>query len=189
MIRGMGTTIVLGLVAGSLATVLFFVKHEVKEQEVRLAELNREIRQGQENIHVLKAEWSYLNDPVRLRQLSEHYLSMRVMAPSQVSSLADLPMAADAVPTATAQVKDQLPAPAKARTETAHAPQPVTKPAAKPLPAASVAHVPTPQPIPALTVPSRPVGTGTTAKPQPGRTIVIQSPALAQTPQPGGGER
>lgn len=84
-------TIATVLLAGALGVGLFFIKHRVKEQEARLAELNREIQTGQEAIHVLKAEWSYLNDPARLRQLSEKYLDMKVMGPSQVTTLAALP--------------------------------------------------------------------------------------------------
>lgn len=91
MIHGLGTTIVCACLAGGIGVGLFFVKHEVKEQEVRLAELNHEIQSNQEAIHVLKAEWSYLNDPARLRALSEKYLSMKVMGPTQVASLDSLP--------------------------------------------------------------------------------------------------
>lgn len=91
MIRGLTTTIVFAFLAGTVGIGLFFVKHDVKEQEARLAELNREIQTNQEAIHVLKAEWSYLNDPARLRGLSEKHLSMKVMGPSQIASLDSLP--------------------------------------------------------------------------------------------------
>mgnify|MGYP001806186123 CR=1 FL=1 len=84
-----GTTLA-ALTASVLGIALFFVKHEVRDQEARLTELNREIRQNQEASHVLKAEWSYLNDPARLRQLSEKYLDMRVMQASQVTTWAAL---------------------------------------------------------------------------------------------------
>ena len=93
MIRGLGTTIVCACLAGAMGVGLFFVKHEVKEQEARLSELNREIQGNQEAIHVLKAEWSYLNDPARLRALSEKFLSMKVMGPTQIASLDALPPA------------------------------------------------------------------------------------------------
>lgn len=87
MIRGLIGTILSTLAAGAVGIGLFFVKHEVKEQEARLAELNQEIRANQEAIHVLKAEWSFLNDPARLKQLSEKYLDMKVMAPTQVTTM------------------------------------------------------------------------------------------------------
>ncbi|AVM76281.1 cell division protein FtsL [Magnetospirillum gryphiswaldense] len=87
MIRGMISTILLTLAAGLVGIGLFYVKHQVKEQEARLAELNQEIRANQEAIHVLKAEWSFLNDPARLKQLSEKYLDMKVMGPTQVTTM------------------------------------------------------------------------------------------------------
>lgn len=92
MIRGLPTTILSAVLAGAVGIGLFFVKHEVKEQEARLSELNREIERNQEAIHVLKAEWSYLNDPARLRALSEKFLSMKVVGPAQIATLDNLPM-------------------------------------------------------------------------------------------------
>lgn len=96
MIRGLPTTILSTVLAGAVGIGLFFVKHEVKEQEARLSELNREIERNQEAIHVLKAEWSYLNDPARLRALSEKFLSMKVIGPAQVATMDSLPLAAPA---------------------------------------------------------------------------------------------
>lgn len=92
MIRGLPTTILSAVLAGAVGIGLFFIKHEVKEQEARLSELNREIERNQEAIHVLKAEWSYLNDPARLRALSEKFLSMKVVGPAQIATLDSLPM-------------------------------------------------------------------------------------------------
>lgn len=92
MIRGLPTTILSAVLAGGVGIGLFFIKHEVKEQEARLSELNQEIQRNQEVTHVLKAEWSYLNDPARLRALSEKFLSMKVMGPSQIATLNSLPI-------------------------------------------------------------------------------------------------
>ena len=85
--RGIIGTILSALAAGVVGVGLYFVKHEVKEQEAHLADLNHQIQTNQEAIHVLKAEWSFLNDPARLKQLSEKYLDMKVMGPSQVTTL------------------------------------------------------------------------------------------------------
>ena len=41
MIPGLFGTVLSALAAGTVGIGLYFVKHEVKEQEVRLAELNR----------------------------------------------------------------------------------------------------------------------------------------------------
>lgn len=134
MIRGLSTTIVCACLAGVVGIGLFFVKHDVKEQEARLAELNQEIQANQEAIHVLKAEWSYLNDPTRLRGLSEKFLSMKVMGPSQIATLDSLP-------------GGNGPAYAAAQGKT------LAKPAA---PQTKVAVVPVPQPRPLPAAPNAP---------------------------------
>ncbi len=78
---------ILCLMASALGIGLFLVKHEVKSQESYLAQLNRDILRGQEAIHVLNAEWSYLNDPVRLRVLAEKHLGLTVVKPTQIATL------------------------------------------------------------------------------------------------------
>lgn len=227
MIRGLPTTIACACLAGAVGIGLFFIKHEVKEQEARLAELNHEIQSNQEAMHVLKAEWSYLNDPARLRTLSEKHLSMKVMGPKQIASLDTLPAGSGP---AYAGAREPVPAPAMARTETsapavlAHAGAPASapvkaapaapavlakapakpttpagpatklanaKPAAK-APAPVIAAAPRPVLVPGADttprlaaapapapLPSAPAQRGPAA---PGRTIVVQSPALASTP-------
>ncbi|HLO74899.1 MAG TPA: energy transducer TonB [Magnetospirillum sp.] len=205
MIRGLTTTIVCACLAGAVGVGLFFVKHDVKEQEARLAELNQEIQANQEAIHVLKAEWSYLNDPTRLRNLSEKFLSMKVMGPGQIASLDTLPggngpayaanrgaaqpnvartqpaPAAAPAPVTTAKAAPATtakPAPVKlaAGKPAPHPAKPATKVAAAPATRVAAAPLPTPQPaVPAATQHQ-------SAPPAPARSIVIQSPALASTP-------
>ncbi|MFC4350029.1 hypothetical protein ACFOW6_00585 [Fodinicurvata halophila] len=70
---------------------LFQVKHEVQQQERRLKALNEQILRDQEAIHILKAEWSYLNDPERLARLAERHLDFQPMETEQVSQVAYLP--------------------------------------------------------------------------------------------------
>lgn len=90
MMRGLSGTILWTSLAGAIGVGLFFVKHEVKDQELRLSRLNQDIQREQEAIHVLKAEWSYLNDPARLRALSEKHLGMHPVAPAQVATIDSL---------------------------------------------------------------------------------------------------
>lgn len=209
MIRGLPTTIISACLAGTVGVGLFFVKHDVKEQEARLAELNREIQTNQEAIHVLKAEWSYLNDPARLRALSEKFLSMKVMGPSQIATLDMLPSgggpayaaaraaarnalartepAAEPAPVATAAAPAAV---APAATPAAKpAPPPTAKPSAPPsrLAAAKPANKPVAAPVRMAAAPVPPPQPAIPpARPQvqpaPSRSIVIQSPALASTP-------
>ena len=44
----------------------------------------------QEGIHVLKAEWSHLNDVARIKDLASRYLNMKPTEPTQIKSPEDL---------------------------------------------------------------------------------------------------
>jgi cell division protein FtsL len=127
MLRGLIGTILWTCLAGAVGVGLFSVKHEVKEQEQRLSQLNRDIQREQEAIHVLKAEWSYLNDPTRLRALSEKHLGMRPVVPTQVATLDSI---ARPLAPALAAGEPVVKAPSMTRPE----PKPVIQPPAKPQP-------------------------------------------------------
>lgn len=71
---------------------LFQVKHEVQKRETELAALDRAILADQEAIHVLRAEWSYLNDPERLEKLSAAHLDLRPLTAESVGRFSDLPV-------------------------------------------------------------------------------------------------
>ncbi len=53
---------------------LFNVTFKVEKLEAELGELNRQILDDQQSIHILKAEWSYLDRPERLETLADSYL-------------------------------------------------------------------------------------------------------------------
>lgn len=199
MRRGLTGTILWTLLAVSVGVVLFVVKYEVKDLEHRLAGLNSEIHRNQETIHILRAEWSYLNDPVRLRTLSEKHLGMKPVTPTQVATLDTLPKdgipATGVVYAAVSPSRMSLPVQAPAAQAPKPAPQAVpvklAESPARPRPADSA------KPQPTKPQPNRP-GTGTLAQapivkplappdvapaPAPAkgsRSIVIPSPALAQ---------
>ena len=90
MNRSLTGTILWVCLAGAMGATLFFIKHEVKELETRLNAAHRDIARNEDEIHVLNAEWSYLNDPARLRDLAERHLSMKPMGPNQVATLNSL---------------------------------------------------------------------------------------------------
>lgn len=70
------SNILLLCVAAGLGALLFRTSQSVQGAEDRLAELNRTIRQEQESIRVLDAEWDYLNRPQRLEALADKYLKV-----------------------------------------------------------------------------------------------------------------
>ena len=70
------TTVLFAIVVGVLVVALFTLKHQVRALEEQLTHVNREIGDEQQSIHVLKAEWSHLNDPVRLKELAKRHLDL-----------------------------------------------------------------------------------------------------------------
>jgi hypothetical protein len=71
---------------------LFFITSEAQQREEELARLNRAIVAHQEAIHVLRAEWSYLNQPDRLSALASQHLGLAPMPASRIVRLEDLPV-------------------------------------------------------------------------------------------------
>lgn len=53
---------------------LFRVKYEVQSIRAQIIETNKELAQEKESLHVVSAEWAYLNRPERLQQLADKYL-------------------------------------------------------------------------------------------------------------------
>jgi cell division protein FtsL len=74
--------------AASAAVALFLVKYEVQNLNDELAALQNDVIAQHEAIHVLRAEWSYLNRPERLAKLAKRHLDLEPMAPSQLISYA-----------------------------------------------------------------------------------------------------
>lgn len=74
---------------------LVAVKTRVQEMETRLSELQRDIRDDRDAIRVLKAEWSHLNDPARLKRLAEAYLKLSPVNTAQIASIKALPFRED----------------------------------------------------------------------------------------------
>jgi hypothetical protein len=74
-----------------IGTALFLVAYEVDDREKELLALRREIRETAEAIHVLNAEWSYLNAPARLDRLASEHLGLASIKPEQYTTIATLP--------------------------------------------------------------------------------------------------
>jgi len=71
---------------------LFYITFQVEALEAELTRLNREILIEQESVHVLKAEWSYLNRPDRLEKLSTKLLpELGSLSAQQIGSIDSLP--------------------------------------------------------------------------------------------------
>jgi hypothetical protein len=89
--------------AGCVGYGLYHLKNEVRALEDELFRVNRTILAEQEAVHVLRAEWSYLNQPARLQALALRHLDLQPTKPSQLGTLEGLPrLQPDAAPPALA---------------------------------------------------------------------------------------
>lgn len=111
MIR-LGTIFWLTLAAVA-AVAVFQFKYRVQALEAELVALDGQILRTQEATHVLEAEWSFLNEPRRLEQLTRRYLPMAPMTPAQISTVELLPMPSDGLDQAPDQEAPALPGTAK----------------------------------------------------------------------------
>jgi hypothetical protein len=102
---------------------LFQLKYRVQELEQNLAQTNRDILTNEEAIHVLKADWSYLNRPEKIDPLARRFLGLSPLTGSQYVTIADLPMRAapqvssTGAPAATGSPAPAVPAKANSPTE------------------------------------------------------------------------
>lgn len=116
-----------GLIA-TAGGILFQTSYEVQELEEKLAATNRKIVQEQESIQVLKAEWSFLNDPTRLEQLARAHLALQPVEARQFASLDIIPMR-PAPPPEAAPTPSFPPTNGPGSVPTVRAPQPGVMPA------------------------------------------------------------
>lgn len=81
----------IGVVLGGTGAV-YSTKYDARAAAKRLGDLRHQISEEQEMISVLRAEWSLLNQPSRLEELSERFLELQPMTVEQVGGIKDLPM-------------------------------------------------------------------------------------------------
>jgi hypothetical protein len=92
------TSLILMVLAAAAGGALFPVSFEVGALDDRLAQLNRQIRDDREAIHVLRAEWSFLNQPARLEELARRHLDLKPVAGAQIAGTGAIPVRAVATP-------------------------------------------------------------------------------------------
>src|ERR1700709_1313178 len=83
-------TVATFLLACGSGLYLYQSKHEVQLLDRTIEKTVRETSAMREQSRLLSTEWNMLNDPERLRQFSDTYLSLKSINPAQYTSLADL---------------------------------------------------------------------------------------------------
>jgi len=86
-----GSVVAAGIVIGGLVFGLFQIKLAVQDLEGRLATLDRALLKSETAIHVLRAEWAYLNRPKRLARLAARHLDLAPLAAGQIIATERMP--------------------------------------------------------------------------------------------------
>jgi hypothetical protein len=55
---------------------LFFIKESVLRLKTELSEIEKQITNEEDNIHLLNAEYAYLTSPERLKNLNKHHVAL-----------------------------------------------------------------------------------------------------------------
>jgi cell division protein FtsL len=63
---------------------LFQIKFKVQNLHREVAELKKQLAHEKNSIHILKAEWAYLNQPERLQKFAEKFLNLSEVKPDQI---------------------------------------------------------------------------------------------------------
>ena len=106
------TTVLFVFLAAALSLALFSLKYQVQDLEDEFVGLNRSILAERRATHVLEAEWSYLNDPVRLGALAVRHLGLRPVESEQMGTLGTLsvlPSGGEAAPRTNVADRNTLP--------------------------------------------------------------------------------
>ncbi len=69
-----------------IGATLYNTNYRVRSIQNELTHLNQEVLALSQSMHVLNAEWSYLNAPDRLKKLNEKVLTMKPVRLTQLAS-------------------------------------------------------------------------------------------------------
>jgi cell division protein FtsL len=85
------TNLVIFAAAACIGFGVFHAKHQVQELQEEYARVGKQIVAERDAMHVLRAEWSYLNQPQRLADMARRHLDLQPMATAQLGRLDALP--------------------------------------------------------------------------------------------------
>ncbi|PKQ03028.1 MAG: hypothetical protein CVT73_16580 [Alphaproteobacteria bacterium HGW-Alphaproteobacteria-12] len=90
MIRVINLLLVLAVIG--LSVGLYDIKYRAERASREAQQLEGRIANEQDAIRVLRAEWSYLNQPERLQELATRYTALKPLAAAQIGTFEDVPM-------------------------------------------------------------------------------------------------
>ena len=72
---------------------LYIVKYAVADLQRDVNNVRQEVKAERESLHLLNAEWAYLNRPERLRALASDHLPLVALDSRQIGEIRSLPAA------------------------------------------------------------------------------------------------
>ncbi|OFW82631.1 MAG: hypothetical protein A2018_07950 [Alphaproteobacteria bacterium GWF2_58_20] len=75
-----------------LAGTQYHVSYRVQSLGRELRQIKAETLSVEENIRILEAEWAYVNNPDRLRELAGKYLTLAPLKGHQIVHFGDIPL-------------------------------------------------------------------------------------------------
>ncbi len=130
-------TVATFLMACGSGLYLYQEKHDAQVLDQQIARTVRETAAFRDQSRVLAAEWTMLNDPERLRQYSDTYLSLKSILPTQFTNLANLDSRLPAIAPPRDQDTDQTVASVDESAQPAGTPAATDGPPRPPLPPAA----------------------------------------------------
>ena len=73
-----------------IAISLYQIKYFITKKELELTKINKQIKNTQLDLYILKAELSYLKRPDRLEKIAKNKLKMTEVLPIDIWNLKDL---------------------------------------------------------------------------------------------------
>ncbi len=80
------------LVSSLLSMGVYAMKYEVERLDAEVTALTRTLARQEETLQVLEAEWSFLNRPDRLSELTARHLELKPVAVRQLGALEAIPL-------------------------------------------------------------------------------------------------
>ncbi len=91
---GFRITTLIWMASFAIATFgLYIVKYTAEALQRDVDVVQAEVKKEHESLHLLNAEWAYLNRPERLRSLAEAHLDMQPLDSRKVEEVRALPAA------------------------------------------------------------------------------------------------
>lgn len=87
------TTLVTMVCIGVAIFGVYLVKYAVQDVQREVVALQVGLKEERTSLHLLNAEWAYLNRPERLRELAENHLDLTPLDSRRIENVGALPAA------------------------------------------------------------------------------------------------